>query len=284
MKYSSLLPLFALVVLPISAHALDCTKATSKVDRLICATPELKKADEAMSAAYFKLLQETTDPEFHEALIASQRRWLKVRSLGPDRFGAAEDDKTDDRDVLTKMTHDRLAFLHTAEPIRVMEQERNIMSKDSGGKFAGFRTVCVLQPPPYGAWAYECWGDTVRQHNDRVCSSAMGWMSGHMTEYRTVSVLKGGEPKIVATCAAGYDETSWARCPEPNVHVSTEKDAHWNTTPDQSPDPAQALPAVDLWKFDPDIDDPSASDQLWMHVCLFTATYPPSEASWPRLK
>jgi uncharacterized protein YecT (DUF1311 family) len=52
--------------------------SVSLVEKLFCATLELKKADEAMSAAYCKLLRRTSDPELHEALIRSQRRWLGV--------------------------------------------------------------------------------------------------------------------------------------------------------------------------------------------------------------
>lgn len=78
-----------------SVSALDCGKASQPIEKLFCATPELKKADAAMSAAYLKLLHDTTDPDFHEALVRSQRRWLEVRSRGVDRFGTAENDKTD---------------------------------------------------------------------------------------------------------------------------------------------------------------------------------------------
>jgi hypothetical protein len=104
-------------------------------------TPELRKTDEVMSATYFKLLRETADAEFREALILSQRRWLKIRSDGPDRFGQAENDKTNDREVLLTMTRDRLNFLQTTEPIRITEQQREIRSKDSCGTFAGFKNI-----------------------------------------------------------------------------------------------------------------------------------------------
>jgi uncharacterized protein YecT (DUF1311 family) len=266
---------------PSHVYALDCTKASSPVEELICSTPELKSADEAMSAAYFKLLRETTDPDFHEALIRSQRRWLEVRSHSPDRFGQAESDTTDDRKVLLKMTRERLTSLRTAEPIHMLELQRNIASEDGGSTFSGYKTYCVLQPPPYGSWDYECWGDTLRQHNDRICSSVMEWASGHMTENRAVSILKNGEPKVVATCSTGYATTS-EQCPEPDDDVWTKLDAHWNT----APDPSEPLPTSDvanLWKFDPDID-PSATDREWMHDCLFTSTYPPPQASRPSSK
>ena len=264
-----------------NVYALDCTKASSPVEKLICSTPELKRTDEAMSSAYFKLLRETPDPDFHEALIRSQQRWLKERSYGPDRFGQAEGDTTDDRKILLKMTRERLTFLRTAEPIHMLELQRKIASEDGSSTFAGYKTYCVLQPPPYGGWNYECWGETLRQHNDRICSSAMSWASGHMTEHRAVSVLKNGEPKIVATCSTGYDTTS-ERCPEPNADVWTKLDAHWNTTPDPS-EPLPTSHVSDLWKFDPDID-PSATDREWMHDCLFSTTYPPPEVSRPSSK
>jgi uncharacterized protein len=87
---------------PSTAPALDCAKASSPVDKLICAAPDLKRADDEMAAVYFKLLRETTDPEFHEALVRSQRRWVQARAGGPDRFGQAKDDRTDDREVLLR--------------------------------------------------------------------------------------------------------------------------------------------------------------------------------------
>jgi uncharacterized protein YecT (DUF1311 family) len=130
MKFGFLAPLCALVLLhPSSVCALDCARASTPVDKLICSTPELKKADDEMGTTYLKLLRETTDPEFHEALIQSQRRWLKVRSFGPDRFGQAEDDKTDDREVLLLMTRGRLTFLRNGKLIRTMERERETISR-----------------------------------------------------------------------------------------------------------------------------------------------------------
>jgi uncharacterized protein YecT (DUF1311 family) len=283
MKFGFLAPLCALVLVhPSPVYALDCTKAASPVEKLFCATPKLKKADEAMSAAYFKLLRETTDPEFHDALIRSQRRWLEVRGHGPDRFGQAEGDTTDDREILFTVTYDRMMFLRNGDPILTMEQQRKIRLQDSGGAFTGYKAHCVLQPPPYGNWNYECWGETLRQHNDRICSSAMEWASGHMTEYRAVSVLKNGEPKVVATCSTGHAARS-EQCPLPDGDVWNKLDGHWNTTPTPS-DYFPTLDTVDLWKYDPDFS-PNLADQRWMQDCLFAPTYaPPLEVSRPQLK
>lgn len=283
MKLRFLAPFCVLVLVPPSpVYALDCTKASSPGEKLFCATPKLKKADEAMSAAYFKVLRETTDPEFHDALIRSQRRWLEVREHSPDRFGQAEGDTTDDREILFKVTYDRMMYLRTGEPILTMEQQRKLRLQDSGGAFAGYKAHCVFQPPPYGNWDYECWGETSRQHNDRICSSVMEWASGHMTEYRAVSVLKSGEPKVAATCSTGYATTN-EQCPLPDADVWNKLDSRWNTAPAPS-DTLPTFDTVDLWKYDPEIS-PNETDPRWMQDCLLAPTYPPPpEVSRPQFK
>jgi uncharacterized protein YecT (DUF1311 family) len=277
-KSTLLVPLSALVLLhPSPARALDCAKASSPLDKLICATPELKKADEEMGAAYFKLLHDTSDAEFHEALIQSQRRWLKTRSFGPERFGQAENDKSDDREILLGITRDRLNFIRTAQPIRVMEQERKIMSNDGGGAFAGFETYCVLSPPPYGSWVYRCWGNVHRQHNERVCSSELEWASGHMSEYRLVSIAKDGKARLMAMCAIGDLPKDAVNCPGSDADAAVKPDPHWNT----NPAPRDLLPrshAGDLWKYDPDID-PDQIARPWMLGCLFAPIFPPVAVS-----
>lgn len=278
MKLSVVLALGALVLAPCyPAHALDCSKASSPLEKLLCATPELKKADEAMGAGYFKVLRETTDPEFHEALIRSQRRWLEARSHGVDRFGAAEGDRTSDREILLNMTRDRLASLKTA--VRTMEQQRKIVAQDSGGSFAGYEAPsCFFSPPPYGNWGYVCLGVAHREHNGRICSVTTDWASGHTTEYRLVSVLKNGEPQPVASCSIGYSTTD-DQCPEPDDGAETKAIAHWNTNP-QSSSELPTPHANGLWKYDPDVDTDMV-DQPWMHDCLFASSYPPADVSRP---
>ena len=275
MKMPFLLALSALVVAH-SAYALDCTKASSPVDKMICATPDLKKADEDMSATYFKLLRATTDPDFHEALIRSQRKWLKERSLGPQRYGLAENDKTDDREVLLEMTRDRVKFLQ-GPAIRNMENQRKIASEDGGGAFAGYSSTCTLMPPPYGNWTYECGGGVTRQHGDRICSLGQEWASGHMTDYRLLSVIKDGKPHPVASCSTGYASTT-EQCPEPDDPPEFKAIAHWNTTPDPANEDLPIPGADKLWKYDPDLDQ-DLTDQPWMHDCLFAPNFPLPELS-----
>ena len=259
-------------------HALDCQRASLPVEKLICATPELQKADEAMSAAYFKLLRKTTDSDFHEALIRSQRRWADLRSRGVDRFGAAADvNRTDDRDVLLEMTRDRLRRLQAVEPIGTIEQQRKLAAQDGGGPFAGYESHCFFEPPPYGSWGYICLGTAYRQHNERICSVAKEWASGRFNEYRLVSVVKNGKPKPVASCSLGFDEAR-GRCPDDDVKTKTT--AHWNTNPRPS-DYLHNLPhASGLWKYDVDFDMDTV-DQPWMRECLLAPTFPPPDVSRP---
>ena len=279
-KLASLLALTVLVSTSFyPAYALDCRSSSLQVEKLICTTPELKKADEAMSAAYFKLLRETTDPEFHEALTRSQRRWIQARSRGVPRIDGmkGEDIEPDDRKVLLKITKDRLNFLRGTEPIRTMEQQRKIASEDGGGPFAGYEAdSCEFLPPHYSNWEYVCWITTHRQHKDRICSATEDWASGHTTEQRLVSVVNDGHPKPVARCSTGYAGNT---CPDPENIGDVGAAAHWNTNPQPSAFNLHSPRAGSLWKFDP--DGPRGDDYPWMRDCLFAPTYPPPDVSRP---
>jgi uncharacterized protein YecT (DUF1311 family) len=261
------------------AHALDCANASLKVEKLICTSPTLKKADAAMSAAYFKLLRDTTDPEFHEALIRSQRRWIQARSGGVPRSDGVdgEDVESDDRKVLLKITKDRLEFLKGSEPIRTMEQQRKSVSEYSGGPFAGYETAfCNFLPPRFSDWTYVCWATTHRQNKDRICSVREDWATGHTTERRLVSVVTNGAAKPVASCHTGY---AGITCPDPENIELAGVAAHWNTNPQPAMSDLTSPRAGSLWKYDP--DGPGGYDASWMRDCLFAPTYPPADVSQP---
>lgn len=282
MKLALLLPLAAFFFIPpSSARALDCGKASSPVEKLLCKTPALKRADDAMSAAYFKLLRETKDPEFHEALLRSQRRWLEARAeaFKPDRPQQEDDETNALPKILLQATRDRLKFLQTATPLRAMEGQRKAVSKDSGGAFAGYRARCTFLPPSRGSSTYTCLGEAHRQHNGRICSAGVDWASGHTTDYRLVTVLKNGAPQAVASCSIGYAATS-EQCPYPDDDAETKALSHWNTNP--NPQPTDTLPVPytgGLWKYDPEIALDVADK--WMDECLFATVFPPPEVSRP---
>lgn len=58
---------------------MDCAKATSAVDRAICADKDLKAQDAALGRVYFATLRKLSGRR-HDTLIDEQRIWLKSRS------------------------------------------------------------------------------------------------------------------------------------------------------------------------------------------------------------
>jgi uncharacterized protein YecT (DUF1311 family) len=67
-----------LLILPFFAHAqsFDCAKATTNIEKMICADEELQHRDEDLAATYQLLLKHTDNPQ---ALRNEQRAWLKSR-------------------------------------------------------------------------------------------------------------------------------------------------------------------------------------------------------------
>ncbi|MCC9598665.1 MULTISPECIES: lysozyme inhibitor LprI family protein [unclassified Rubrivivax] len=86
---SSLLALFGLLLLSATARAqdagpradaqpgFDCQRARTPVERLVCADPDLARADARMAAAYSALTQRW---EEDRSLRRTQRRWLRERN------------------------------------------------------------------------------------------------------------------------------------------------------------------------------------------------------------
>lgn len=75
--------LFAAVLFPISAAlagpgtgpSFDCGKATTEVEKTVCASPDLAQADRALADAYKAVLARA--PEEAKALLrADQRAWI----------------------------------------------------------------------------------------------------------------------------------------------------------------------------------------------------------------
>jgi len=63
------------------AVSFDCSKATSKIEKIICGDNELSKLDDQLNSNYKISLQEETDPD---ALRHFQKAWMKVRNACPD--------------------------------------------------------------------------------------------------------------------------------------------------------------------------------------------------------
>lgn len=69
------------------AHAasFNCTKASTFVEREICANPTLSRLDDALNADFQHMLNDFSNypvehPPEHEQLMATQRAWLKTRN------------------------------------------------------------------------------------------------------------------------------------------------------------------------------------------------------------
>ena len=65
--------------LPVGAASFDCAKATTAVEKAICAQPDLSRQDEALAQAYQQLLSRVGKP-WDERVKQSQREWLKTRN------------------------------------------------------------------------------------------------------------------------------------------------------------------------------------------------------------
>ena len=73
----------ALTVAAPAAHAasFDCAKARTKVEKEVCASPELSHLDAALAAAYRAVMARTPTPG---EVSLHQRWWLRERDAGPE--------------------------------------------------------------------------------------------------------------------------------------------------------------------------------------------------------
>jgi uncharacterized protein YecT (DUF1311 family) len=74
-------PIVALLIASFSAMAQpapDCRQAKTSAEKAICAAPELAQADATMARAY-QALRSLLPAEQRAALLADQRRWVKLR-------------------------------------------------------------------------------------------------------------------------------------------------------------------------------------------------------------
>lgn len=63
---------------PAAGASFDCAKAGTAQEKLICATPELSKLDEAVAAAYAQVMGKLAEP-VRTAMRDSQRDWVRYR-------------------------------------------------------------------------------------------------------------------------------------------------------------------------------------------------------------
>ncbi|CAO3427819.1 hypothetical protein [Azospirillum endophyticum] len=262
------------------ARAIDCRKATTAIDHMICGDKALQKADAVLGSAYSAILKAAPDAEIRAMLVASEKRWLARRD---DRLGHfSETDDAPDAETQRKILFDaiqartreltRRAKGEAGEPnlIAVARDQRRFASRFTGGLFSGFSTSCDFLPGS-DSYTYGCFGTQSYQNRDRVCALTRDWASGSVSETHTVGQVVDGKVTIVASCSIGSGDAG-ATCPDPDA--SAGQRGHWQkpvadaTTPEAPPDKPQ--PQIDA-EFQRDPED------TWISDCLIKPTYPPAD-------
>ncbi|TSD84403.1 DUF1311 domain-containing protein [Mycobacterium sp. KBS0706] len=272
---SLLLAAAALLALSGPAFALDCGKASTTLERAICADKRLKTADTAMGQAYAQILKAAAgDAEIRDMLVASQRRWLAAR----DRRLAGPEEGEDDaawHARLLKAMHDRsdaLGLRSRTDPkqfdlIAAAEAQRRFAARFTGGPFAGFSTACDFLPADgrsASADIYGCFATRFYQNKDRVCGVAEDWASGSVSETHSVAEVVGGTLETVAACAIG-GTGDLPLCPDQDQ----EAEAGWDLKPNvDAVAAAGSLPRIDAEGGG--LDD----DASWLRACLTDPGYP----------
>jgi uncharacterized protein YecT (DUF1311 family) len=281
---SLLLAAAALLALSSPALALDCGKASTRLEHAICGDKRLKAADAAMGQAYSQILKAAAgDAEIRDMLVASQRRWIAARDkiLGDPADWPEDADRDPDtwHDKILTAMRDRTQVLKErsrTEPqqfslIERAQDQRRFTSQFTGGPFAGFETRCEIFPTRMGSWAdyYACFATRHYQNNSRVCSVDEDWATYRTYETRSVADVVDGELKPVASCALDGDTDS--TCPDKATRDNP--DARWNLQP-KAEHARAAAPA--LAKLDAEaVGDEERS--AWLQTCLTDPGYPTAD-------
>src|SRR5438552_626410 len=70
----------------VSAQSFDCTKATTRVERAICASQDVSELDATLAQTLKGILLRT--PERRKALLSDERRWISLRDEKCGRLAA----------------------------------------------------------------------------------------------------------------------------------------------------------------------------------------------------
>ncbi|RUP14964.1 MAG: DUF1311 domain-containing protein [Methylobacterium sp.] len=263
----------ASLLAPSAARAIDCRRAASPLERMICADAALRKADAALGSAYAGLLHGTDDAEIRAMLIASQKRWVAARDTWLGDLDAA-DARTIVLGAIRARTED-LSGRAKSDPARphwiaAALRQRAFAARFTGGPFAGFDTACYFLPVGQDR-VYGCFGSRRFQNGDRVCTLSDDWASGHTTETRTVGRVVDGAVRTVATCTIGGGDD--AECPGPENPVG-----RWTrpAVPAAATASATTAPAGPRAVLDVELAS-DAEAETWLSTCLTDPAYPPPD-------
>lgn len=266
----------AIPLLASSAQAIDCRKASTSIDRMICRDARLRKADAALGTAYSGLVKATEDAEIRAALVASQKRWLARRD---DRLGRLGEDRESpdaetQREILLKAIEARseqLSRRSRADPkvpdlIATALEQRRFAARFTGGAFAGFETSCDFLPGG-GSYSYGCFGRQRFQNDARVCTLTQDWASGSVSETRIVGRVADGRLTTIATCSIGSGGADEA-CPDSDAPPGRQGGWKQESAALGAEAPGQPLPKLDV---DVSLDEA----EEWLPACLTDPAFPP---------
>jgi uncharacterized protein YecT (DUF1311 family) len=279
-KYSFLLVSLLVFAIPANAAGIDCTKATTALEKFICADPKLKKVDDELSATYSRLVWKVKDKTFHEALVKSQRRWLRLREEEGTRIlsetAANRDRPLDDPRVFVFETaRDRLADFKNKTLMRNLSDQLKLMGHDRGGEFQGFNSDCFFTPQSMGGPSYQCLGSWHRQNGSRVCSGDSYFATSRDYQVGFVSEVVDGKLVPMASCKVKFEPRS---CPLDGGPPDGNEKPSWFIAKLMTADTLESPVPVELWKYDPDVPADSFTDGYeWINTCLNTKDYPPAE-------
>jgi len=176
-----------LMSVTVQAASFDCSTAASTMEKVICETPELSKADAEMANYYFKLMK-TLTAENAKELKTEQRIWLKQRQIRCQYLHSM---------CLLSQYGGRINELKT-------KYERLVpLPPTAATTFQGIRSTCsfpeVTFPEKfkiYGAGNYAGY-----QINKQIDSS------GHRATQFDIAVNSPGEPVVLLLGA--YDPSIW---------------------------------------------------------------------------
>lgn len=262
--------LTGLFALSAPAMAINCAKAGTAVEKLICSDKKTVAADAKLNRAYQAILKLAPDDSIRAMLVASQKRWLEARDRALDRLLTDPDGVPDDKsmgEIARELIENRIGQFQesgrgTVAPtmIRQAQQQQTFQSRFTGGAFAGYWTTCDVLPGD--DLDYACFAIRHYQNNDRVCSVDESWASGAVYTKRYVANVVDGKPHVIASC-------SFSSADEACATVGDTK-ANWNRKPEA---PQYVYADKPLPKLDGEID--ASDDTEWVQACLTDPAYPP---------
>ncbi|MCK4206182.1 DUF1311 domain-containing protein [Brucella pituitosa] len=256
--------LAALCALSAPAWAIDCSKAQTPSEKLICSSKLLQKADSRLNKTYSATLKSAPDEEIRAMLVASQKRWIAARDKALDGLIGEPDSVPDGKSaeqIADSMIAERTAQLGEKGKMSLIEvarTQRAFLQQFSGGDYAGYETSCDMLPPDQ---TYNCFPTRHYQNGDRVCSVDEYWATNTGYTKRFIANIVDGKPTLIASCSFNGDDNT---CP-----TTSGEGQSWNVKPEAQPTLYSSKPEL---KLDGEVID--NDDYNWLKTCLTDKSFP----------